>query len=139
MGSKVRIVVTALVLVVISALAINARPWLGERLLAKSSSRTNMTAIQPVVQSGMVSTTLKSVGFEPASTTIGGAFTLSISNQSGVDGLNFVVKRDSGEQVREINVPAGTLSWSGVIDLPAGGYTMMEVNHPAWLYHITIQ
>ena len=139
MGRTSRIAMIAVVMAALGALGIHARPWIGQRLMPKSPVAANNPATSMVPQTGAVSTTLKSNGFQPAAVTRAGQFTLSISNQSGVDGLSLVLKRDSGEQVRQISMPAGTSTWSDVIDLPAGGYTLVEVNNPAWLFHITVQ
>jgi hypothetical protein len=92
------------------------------------------------VQSEKVVTILRSSGFEPdAVTRTGGQFTLVVANRSGMNELRFLLKRSTGEQVREITVAPGTLEIKEPVDIQAGTYYLVEATHPAWVFHITIQ
>jgi hypothetical protein len=113
---------------------------------AKAGSGANakpaMAMANPMVtiQTGQVNTTLRADGFTPSEMThTSGSFTLVVVNESGVQGLNFKMTTESGEVIREMSLPQGQGQWSGIIDLPSGGYYLTEVNHAAWLYHITAQ
>jgi hypothetical protein len=92
------------------------------------------------VQSEKVVTILRSSGFEPdAVTRTGGQFTLVVANRSGMNELRFLLKRSTGEQVREITVAPGTLEIKEPVDIPAGTYYLVEATHPSWVFHLTIQ
>lgn len=87
-----------------------------------------------------VAVTVTATGFTPPEITLSaGSFNLSVTNQSGTDGLAMKLMRDSGEVVQEFTLSQGTQQWSGEVTLSAGGYTLTEANHPAWLFHITAQ
>lgn len=108
-------------LVLCSTLAIGARAWFAATVDA-------------------VSVTVNANGFAPSEATCAaGNLNLSVSNQSGTEGLTLRLMRDSGELVQEIAMPQGTQQWSGEVMLSSGGYTLMEANHPAWLFHINAQ
>jgi hypothetical protein len=84
-------------------------------------------------------TILRSGGFEPAAVTrTGGQYTLVVANRSGANELRFLLKRATGEQVRDMTVPPNSLEWSEAIDIPAGNYYLIEASHPSWVFHITI-
>jgi hypothetical protein len=119
--SKVRITLALGAVLLCSTLAIGARAWLGA----------------PVETVAVV---INAEGFTPSEVTCAaGSFTLSVTNQSRAEGLTLRLARDSGELVQEITVGAQGQQASTEVSLPAGGYTLTEANHPAWLFHITAQ
>lgn len=120
-NNLVRVVVVLGALSLCSTLAIGARAWFA----------TTVDAVSITVNAG---------GFAPSEATCAaGSLNLSVSNQSGAEALTLRLTRDSGELVQEISLPQGTSQWSGEVTLSSGGYTLMEVNHPAWLFHINAQ
>ena len=120
-SKKVRMMMMVAALVLVGTLAMGTRALL-----------------RPPVET--VSVTLHANGFEPSETVrAGGTFNLSVSNQSGVGTLSLKLTRDNGELVQEIAVAQGTAQATVEVTLPAGGYTLTEATHPAWLFHITAQ
>lgn len=120
-NNRFRIVLVISAVLLFSTLAIGARAWLRVPLET-------------------VTVTATADGFAPSEATrAAGSFNLEVLNQSGADGLTMKLMRDSGEPVREFIIPQGAQQWSEEIDLSAGGYTLTEATHPAWLFHITAQ
>jgi hypothetical protein len=118
---KARVAMIVATLLLCSTLAVGARAWL--------TATVEMVAI-----------TINATGFAPSETTLpSGTFTLTVINQSGVEGLALKLTRDGGELVQEIALPHGAQQTSVELTLPAGGYTLTEASHPAWLFHITAQ
>jgi hypothetical protein len=118
-GRGLILIVAALLL--LSTLTIGARAWLRAPLET-------------------VSITVHATGFAPSEMTrAAGSFNLAVANQSGAGELSLRLTRDSGELVREFSVPQGAQQGSAELELSAGGYTLTEANHPAWLFHITAQ
>ncbi len=118
---RVRAVLLISAVLLCSTLTIGARAWLRA----------------PVET---VSVTATAEGFAPSEVTrSAGSFNLEVLNQSGAEGLTLKLMRDSGELVREMVLPPGAQQWSEEVDLPVGDYTLIEANHPAWLFHITAQ
>ena len=121
LSSQARLVTVVLALLIFSTLALGARAWL------RAPIET-------------VTVTVHANGFTPSETIrAAGSFTLAVDNQSGIDSLTLKLVRDGGEMVQEIAVPQGTHTLSTELNLAAGGYTLTESNHPAWLFHITAQ
>ncbi len=119
--SKVRIITVLGAVLLCSTLAIGARAWL----------RAPVETVAVVITAE---------GFTPSEVTCAaGSFTLSLTNQSGVEGLTLRLARDSGELVQEIAIGAQAQQSSAEVSLSAGGYTLTEASHPAWLFHITAQ
>lgn len=119
--NRVRVVLLISAVLLFSTLAIGARAWLRAPL-----------------ETVLVTVTVD--GFAPSEVTrAAGSFNLEVSNQSGAEGLTLKLMRDSGELVGEFIIPQGAQQWSEEVSLTAGGYTMTEANHPAWLFHITAQ
>lgn len=116
-----KLLLIAAVLVLFSTLTIGAHAWLRAPLET-------------------VSITVHATGFSPSEVTrAAGSFNLSVTNQSGAGELLLRLTRDSGELVREFSVPQGAQQGNAELELSAGGYTLTEANHPAWLFHITAQ
>jgi hypothetical protein len=91
-------------------------------------------------QAEAVSLTLRAEGFDPVRVSRdGGAFTLSISNQSGQGAVTLHLYRSNGERVREINLGAGAAGWSESVSLAPGSYTLVAPDNPAWLCKLKIQ
>lgn len=91
-------------------------------------------------QAEAVSLTLRAESFDPVRVSRdGGAFTLSISNQSGQDGVTLHLYRSDGERVREINIAAGSSGWSEAVSLTPGSYTLVAPDNPAWSCNLKIQ
>lgn len=89
---------------------------------------------------GDVNVTINDRGFDPESTVhAAGQFRLVVNNQSGVEGLTLKLNYERGGNISEMNIPAGSSSWSQELDLQPGTYILTEANHPAWLFHITVQ
>jgi hypothetical protein len=127
-GGALAVVVVA-ALVVMSAAGISARAWLGQ-------PRATVAAGQAVDE---IKITAKQDGFTPAQVTRGaGRFRLTVTNQSGKDGLTYRVCKPGGEEVYR-GQPTGSADWSDEFDLPTGQYVLTEVNNPAWLFYITVQ
>lgn len=119
--NRFRVVLLLSAVLLFSTLAIGARAWLRAPLET-------------------VSVTVTADGFAPSETTrAAGGFNLEVLNQSGADGLTLKLMRDSGELVQEFIIPQGAQQWSEEMNLTAGGYTLTEATHPAWLFHITTQ
>lgn len=77
--------------------------------------------------------TLRQEGFDPAEVVrAAGSFMLAVDNRSGVESLNFILKRADGNKVLDIKVSNRTGDWSEMIDLRPGRYTLSEVDHPDW-------
>lgn len=119
--NRVRVVLLISSVLLFSTLAIGARAWL-------------RAPVETVV------VTMTADGFAPSEVTLAaGSFNLEVLNQSGADGLTLKLMRDSGEVVGEFIIPQGAQQWSQEVNLAAGGYTLVEATHPAWLFHITAQ
>lgn len=119
--SKVRIAMLTVALLLCSTLAIGARAW--------------FTA--PIET---LTVTVNAEGFTPPEVTrSAGSFNLSVINQSGAQALTLRLTRDNGELVQEISVTQGAQQAVAEVTLTAGGYTLTEANHPAWLFHISAQ
>src|SRR5947209_10846866 len=126
-GALAAVVVAAIV--VVSAVGISARAWLGQ-------PRATAAAGQGIEEVGI---TAKQDGFTPAQVTrAAGRFRLTVTNQSGKDGLTYRIYKPGGEEVYR-GQPTGSADWSEEFDLPAGQYVFSEVNNPAWLFYITVQ
>lgn len=119
--NRVRVVLVISAVLLFSTLAIGSRAWLRVPLET-------------------VSVTVTADGFAPSEATrSAGSFNLEVLNQSGAEGLTLKLMRDSGELVGEYIIPQGAQQWSEEVELAAGGYTLTEATHPAWLFHITAQ
>ena len=68
-----------------------------------------------------------------------GRFTLRVDNQSERSGLTLRLVNEGGQTVRETQIAEGATEGSMALDLAAGRYTLVVVNYPAWLFHLTAQ
>ncbi|HEY0324118.1 MAG TPA: hypothetical protein VGC66_24445 [Pyrinomonadaceae bacterium] len=130
-----------LLLIFISVAGIAAGAW---SLSAGGAKRLPIPscAAPPASQVETVSVVLGTRAFTPASTTrAAGAFRLEVTNQSGAQEVTLQLRRDNGGAlVQEWRVQSGAAqTWSEVIDLAQGGYTLSVAENPACLFHITLE
>ncbi len=91
-------------------------------------------------QTGQVSLTLRSNGFEPMKVSrAGGSFTLSITNRTSSSAVTLHLYRSNGERVRQIGLSGQGSQWSEVLELASGAYTLVDPTNPAWTCSITIE
>lgn len=87
--------------------------------------------------------TVRSTGFEitKISRPKKNPFFLIIENRTGLRELTFQINKDNGQKVndKDLKSPTGKLSFTGVIDLPPGNYSLSEVNHKEWSLAITVE
>jgi len=78
-------------------------------------------------------------GFEPQEISrSAGPFLLLVNNYSHLPVATLLVER-KGKPVRRIVLPAEKRSWSDIVDLPPGNYTLRETNHSHWTCQITVR
>jgi hypothetical protein len=56
-----------------------------------------------------------------------------------VQGLTLQLYRSNGALVRETSIEQGSTSWSDVVNLEAGSYTLIADHNPAWTFNIQVQ
>ena len=81
-------------------------------------------------------------GFEPAQVTRRpGKFLLTADDRRSdrSQRLTLRLSREGGEQLRDIEVPAGVTDWAEEIEVPVGRYVVGEVNHPTWSCLIVVE
>lgn len=72
-------------------------------------------------------------GFEPVEISRPqGRFLLAVDNQSGLDGLDLYLERDTGTRVNAALTHRGKLKWREILDLPPGSYVVRAANDPSW-------
>ena len=121
-------------IITVSVLAVGTRR--GDRSATSVGGLTPQPTPQIIEE---VTLTIREEGFTPAELTRpAGRFLLSIDNRSDAEEFTFLINLN-GKRMRQIRVQRGTLDWSELINLPAGHYTLTEVNHPAWVCRITVQ
>ena len=87
-----------------------------------------------------VTLTIRAEGFDPTELARpAGRFLLSVDNRSAVEELTFRLNGEDGECLREMRIQRGTVDWSEMVDLPAGRYTLTEVNHAGWACRIILR
>jgi hypothetical protein len=140
-AKSIRILCAGLGVILLSALGFGAQAWLkpqGGNVWSRLFLTNTASAQQEDLQK--VTVMLETDGFSPASMTrAAGSFLLVIDNRSGADSLSLQLRHDGKGKVLEYSVPAGAQNFSQEIVLEPGEYTLKEVNHPAWLFHITAQ
>lgn len=136
-----RLIFAVLLVLVLCAASFGARAWLRPMAGKVWPKLFGAEAVGVSQQPQKVTVTLMEDGFNPPSITRpAGTFLLAIDNRSGVGELSFHLLHD-GRQGRtlEFRVPPAAQGFSQPINVEAGEYTLKEVNHPAWLFHITVQ
>ena len=79
-------------------------------------------------------------GFEPRQITRGaGPFLLVVENSSGLSAVSLLLNIGVGSPLRNALVRREQRTWSDIVDLPPGTYTLREVTHPGWVCNITIR
>ena len=130
-------------LIVLIATAAVASAHLISAALAKKVPKVAAVA-QPIRLPNMLETqriTLTPMGFEPAEVTRpAGRFLLAINDRSGQGDSRFVLRRSTGEQLREFRV-AGTPrkhEWREVVNLPPGRYLLSDGDNPEPVCHLLL-
>jgi hypothetical protein len=137
-----RIVVAGIVVIVLSVIGLSIYTQLRPGGSAQPSSHGGREGHLGKLQQQLetITITLTQDGFTPASATHAtGRFLLSINNQSGSGQLILQLIRGNGDHVLEIGVPNGQQVFTQELDLAAGSYTLKEMNHPAWTFHLDVQ
>ncbi|HEY3104511.1 MAG TPA: hypothetical protein VGJ69_13040 [Pyrinomonadaceae bacterium] len=82
--------------------------------------------------------TLRATGFEPSEITRPPApFLLAVDNITGMGDMSFRLLQRNGLQLRDF--PANRkFRLRQIIELPPGQYSLVVVDHPDWVCHITI-
>jgi uncharacterized cupredoxin-like copper-binding protein len=100
-----------------------------------------VAAIQPqrILETQRI--TLTPMGFEPAEVTRpAGRFLLAINDRSGQRDSSFVLRRSTGERLREFR-PGETHrkhEWREVVNLPPGRYLLSDVENPEHVCHFLL-
>jgi uncharacterized cupredoxin-like copper-binding protein len=130
-------------LIVLIATAAVASAHLISAALAKKVPKAAAVAqsIQPPNMLETQRITLTPMGFEPAEVTRpAGRFLLAIKDRSGQGDSRFVLRRSTGEQLREFRV-AGTPrkhEWREVVNLPPGRYLLSDGDNPEHVCHLLL-
>lgn len=83
--------------------------------------------------------TLRATGFEPSELSRqAGRFLLAIDNQTELGDLAFRIVRENGVRVRDIAPKRSRFRLRQVIELDAGRYYLVVVNHAEWTCRIVI-
>ena len=83
--------------------------------------------------------TLRTTGFEPAEITgHAGRFLLAVDNKTESNDVTVQLADASGASLRQVAMPLNKARWREVVNLPAGNYTLAEINHPDRICHITL-
>ena len=87
---------------------------------------------------GSEAITITRQGFQPKEIRRApGKFFLQVENRSGVNPLVLRVSALGGGTLKEFSVTSEQLDWADEVNLPAGQYTVTEVNH-GWTCNLTI-
>jgi len=79
-------------------------------------------------------------GFEPRQITReAGPFLLVLENNSGLSAVSLLLNGGVGPPLRNALVRREQRTWSDIVDLPPGTYTLREVTHPGWVCNITVR
>ena len=83
---------------------------------------------------------LRSDGFKPNEITRPpGRFLLALQNHSSEEELSLVLKRETGDSVREVRMAKRQSKFKEFLHLPPGRYVLVETKHPEWTCTITIK
>jgi hypothetical protein len=124
--------------------ASNRHTATSESVEQPESSTPEPKAITTVPQSQPADITVELVtvhpwGFDPEEITVTrGIFLLAIDNHSGLNNLSIGLFRETGNKLREINMPRGRINWNEGVDLLPGTYVLKEASHPDWTCTITV-
>jgi hypothetical protein len=82
--------------------------------------------------------TLRATGFDPKELTRpAGRFLLAVDNVTGMGEMSFRLLHHNGARLRDF--PAnGRFRLRQIVELPAGQYALVEINHRNWVCRITI-
>jgi len=123
-----------LLIVLIGTAAVASAHFISAALAKKVPEAAGVA--QPVQPPNMLEPqriTLTPMGFEPAEVTRpAGRFLLAINDRSGQGDRSFVLRRNTGEQLREFRL-AGTPrkhEWREVVNLPPGRYLLGDGENP---------
>lgn len=138
---RARVIFAGLLVLLLCAASFGARAWLRPLAGKVWPKLFAAEAVAIPQQPQKVTVTLLEDGFNPPSITrSAGTFLLAVDNRSRVLDLSFHLLRDGKQgRVLEFRAPDAGQGLSQAIHLEAGEYTLREVNHPAWLFHITAQ
>lgn len=113
----------------------------GKPLPSVVASTTTSQEKSPLLEVERV--TIRPAGFEikQISRLKKNPFFLIIENRTGLRELTFQINKENGQKANEkdLKSPTGKLSWTGVVDLPPGTYSLTELNHREWVLAITIE
>ena len=130
-------------LIVLIATAAVASAHLISAALAKKVPKAAAIAqsIQPPNMLETQRITLTPMGFEPAEVTRpAGRFLLAINDRSGQGDSRFVLRRSTGEQLREFRVAITPRKheWREVVNLPPGRYLLSDGDNPEHVCHLLL-
>ena len=110
--------------------------WLVADARSGSSNLENQSASDGVEAELLV---LRSDGFKPNEITRPpGRFLLALQNHSSEEELSLVLKRETGDAVREVRMARKQSKFKDLLNLPPGRYVLVETKHPDWTCTITI-
>jgi hypothetical protein len=142
--SLIAAIVVCASLFIISGRTRGAKPSVSSAIKRDSRTVNKIGEEQPTVtnkqriQGEIVGIT--SHGFEPAQITRpAGAFLLVVDNNSNLPAVTLLLNTNVGFPLRNVLVQREQKLWSDIVDLPAGTYTLRELNHPTWVCQITIR
>jgi hypothetical protein len=82
---------------------------------------------------------LTPTGFEPNELErSAGKFILGIDNRIRSEEFSFEVVQENGHKVRQLKLPKGEIRLRKMLNLPAGRYSLREVDHPEWSCSIVL-
>jgi uncharacterized cupredoxin-like copper-binding protein len=131
-----------LLIVLIGTAAVTSAHFISAALAKKVPKAAAVAqSIQPPNMLETQRITLTPMGFEPAEVTRpAGRFLLAINDRSGQGDSRFVLRRSTGEQLREFRV-AGTPrkhEWREVVNLPPGRYLLSDGDNPEHVCHLLL-
>jgi hypothetical protein len=134
--TMVALVLTAMVVTVSAGTWLSSREPMAESLPAPASPQSNPTAQQQ--ERGVIR--LLTSGFSQTEVSgTSGQYRLVVTRSSQNEEVILQLKTDSGQLIREIEIPQEKLDWTTLIELEAGSYQLSVVNHLEWVCHITVQ
>lgn|ERR1041384_410890 len=136
---KVKLALLILLLPLVIALTVKARAWFMPRPKLEVATVPAPQETGTATSINSLHLTLRTTGFEPAEITgHAGRFLLAVDNKTETDDVTVQLTDASGARLREVAMPLNKTRWREVVNLPAGNYTLAEINHSAWVCHITL-
>lgn len=124
--------VVAGLLLTVAALSL----WLVADARSGSSNVENQSASDRVEAELLV---LRADGFKPKEISRPpGRFLLALQNHSSEEEPSLLLKRETGDAVREVRLSRKQSKFKEFLHLPPGRYVLVETKHPDWSCTITI-